>query len=326
MATREGRQAHSHSHLWLVGLFGLAAGLLLMLYVPSLPAVSGTILLFAGFHLVGGAVLLTSLFLMLGGKLARRLARRRHGASGAAFDFGWAPAWLYGPWVAAKILVATAVAVQVAAPAWWPLAMAATLLGAAFFAGGLAARAAARSEHAVLPMVDLLRGGDGTVLDAGCGAGRTTIALGRASGTIRIVALDRFDSHYIEGGGRSLLEHNLRLGGLADRVRIERGDLTALPFAAASLDAAVSAHAIDHLGSHKEQGLREILRVLKPGGRFLLIVWVPGWTMFGLVNVLCFLLASKRDWRRMAEEAGFAPADEGMFNGYWFALLAKPAA
>ena len=64
-------------------------------------------------------------------------------------------------------------------------------------------------------------------------------------------------------------------------------------------------------------------RTLKPGGRFLLIVWVPGWTMFVVANVLSFLLASKRSWRRMATDAGFEIADEGTLNGSWFVVLRK---
>ncbi|WP_171026536.1 class I SAM-dependent methyltransferase [Mesorhizobium comanense] len=205
-----------------------------------------------------------------------------------------------------------------------PLSMRSSDSAANFFAGGLIARTVGRYEHAALPMVDLLSGDTGVVLDAGCGADRTTIALGRALRSERIVALDRCDSDYIEGGGRALLEQNLRLAGLTGRVDIELGDLTALPFPEGRFDAAVSAHAIDHLGLQKEQGLREILRILKPGGRFLLIVWVPGWTMFAIVSVLALLFSGKGAWRRMATSAGFELCDEGMLNGNWFVVLKKP--
>lgn len=319
MARHGKAHGHPHSHFWLAGLPALAAGLFLMVYMPTLPAVSGTLLLFAGFHVIGGLIVLATLFLSVGGRLARRLVPRQ-----AGYDFGWSPGWLYGPWIAANIAASAAVAIEVAAPRWWPLALLAMQLSACCFAGGLVARATTRRDDAVLPMVDLLRDGK-TVLDAGCGAGRTCIALGRASDRIDITALDRFDSDYIEDGGRKLLESNLRLAGLTPRVRIERGDLTELPFAEASFDAAVSAHAIDHLGRQKLKGLSEVRRVLKPGGRFLLIVWVPGWTMFAFANLFSFFLAPKRAWRRMAEEAGFEKLDEGMLNGYWFALLGKPA-
>jgi SAM-dependent methyltransferase len=317
-------QPGRHNHMAWVGIIGIVAGAILMVYVPSLRAVSKGMLLFAGFHLVGLLVLLASVYVVGGNKIVAHYRTGSRRQDSAGFNFGWAPAWTHGPWIAALILVATAVALQVAAPAYWPFAMASTLLAASFFAGGLVTRSVGQYERAFLPMVNLLSGDEKAVLDAGCGAGRTTIALGRAQKTAQIVALDRFDSDYIEGGGRLLLERNLRRAGLAERVQIERGDLTALPFPDQSFDAVVSAHAVDHLGKSTERGLREILRVLKPGGRFLLVVWVPGWTMFSVANILAFSLSSTRTWRQRAASAGFRISDEGTFNGNWFVVLKKP--
>jgi len=317
--------AHNHGHMLWVGVAGIAAGAGLMIYVPTLRPVSSVLFLFAGFHLVGGVVVMASLYLLAGRRIGHWLVPSSE-QDRAKADFGWAPAWTHGPWIASLILAATAVALQVAAPAWWPAAMAATLLAAALFAGGLITRSAGRYETALLPAIDLLTGDDNLVLDAGCGAGRTTIAVGRAFRKARIVALDRFDAEYIEGGGRLLLDRNLQLAKLSDRVSVERGDLTALPFADRSFDAVVSAHAIDHLGRQREQGLREAQRVLKPGGRLLLVVWVPGWTMFAVANLLAFSLAPKRAWRGMAASAGLELCDEGIFNGSWFVLLKKSGA
>jgi len=42
--------------------------------------------------------------------------------------------------------------------------------------------------------------------------------------------------------------------------------------------------------------------------------------------VLSLFLISQRSWRRRATEAGFILADEGRFNGNWFAVLEKPKA
>ena len=122
---------------------------------------------------------------------------------------------------------------------------------------------------------------------------------------------------------RSHLMPVLAIAGIADRVSIERGDITAMPFPPSAFDSAVSAHAMDHLGPGKQQGLDEVYRVLKPGGRFLMVVWVPGWTTFAMANVLSFFLTSKEHWRRMARQSGFAIEDEGLMNGMWWALLRK---
>ena len=81
----------------------------------------------------------------------------------------------------------------------------------------------------------------------------------------RIVAFDRFDAWYIDGGGRALLERNLRIAGLPGRVEVVTGDLTRMPFPDAHFDSAVSAHVIDHLKQHKKTALAEIRRVLKSG-------------------------------------------------------------
>lgn len=318
-------QSHSlgkkpHSHMWLVGVVGVMAGFVLMVYVPSLKVVSETLILFAGFHLVGGVVLLSSLYVMVG----RRLFPRRSVVH-ATYDFGWMRAWTLGPLIAAMVSLAVAVAIQVVAPTWWPVSIVLTLLAANSFAGHLIASSTAKPGHAALPMVELLSGNSGLVLDGGCGAGRTSIAIARALPGVKIVALDRFDSDYIEGGGHELLERNLSLAKVADRVRIEQGDLTQLPFNDATFDAAVSAHAIDHLGSAKENGLREMWRILKPGRHFLLVVWVPGWTMFAVANLLSLSLATKASWRSMAIRVGFEILQEGAFNGVWFLLLGKTA-
>lgn len=316
-----------HSHMWIMGLGGVAAGLFLLIYVPGLTAVSKSLLLFAGFHLVGLAVVLSSLYFTG----VRGLVRRWRGTAetataGDMYDFGWGPGWMNGLGIAALVAVALAIAVQVAAPHFWPLALLLMVAGVILTAGNLVMRSFRRLDHVVLPMVDLARGEDNLILDAGCGAGRTSVALGRVLGTGRIVAVDRFDAGYIDGGGRALLARNLRIAGLTDRVSVEAADLTALPFAEGRFDGAVSTHVYDHLGGQKEQGLREVIRVLKPGARFLMGVWVPGWTMFCVANVLSLFLTSKADWRTIAAQAGFRIVDEGMFNHAWFLLLEKPAA
>jgi SAM-dependent methyltransferase len=315
-----------HSHTWIVGVLGLLAGLILLVYVPSLEAVSRSVLLFAGFHLIGGVVLLASLYIVgLRTLLRHAFSRKAAVIESETLDFGWGPEWMNGLAVAALVALAGAVAIEVSAPGWWPVAFMVLALGVFFLIGNFVMRSFRSRDHIVLPMVDLLRSDSDVVLDAGCGAGRTTIALGRVLGEGRVVAVDRFDADYIDDGGRALLDRNLRIAGLSGRVSVETADLTALPFDEASFDSAVSTNVYDHLGKAKEQGLREAFRVLRPGGRFLLAVWVPGWEMFTVGSFLSILLTSKEGWRRMARRAGFEVIDEGAFNYAWFVLLEKPA-
>jgi SAM-dependent methyltransferase len=318
---------HIHGHAWIVGVVGIAAGLTLMVFVPSLTAISNSMLLFAGFHIVGALVILLSAYSLGLRKIVSRL--RGHVAPVQAdgdFNFGWGPEWMNGLGVAAMVTLMIAAAIAITAPAWWPLSFACVLLAAAFFAGNQIMRSFQSRDHVVLPMVRLLRGETDHVLDAGCGAGRTTIALRRVLGGAHVTAVDRFDADYIDNGGRQQLDRNLKLAGIAEQVSVVRADLTRLPFDDACFDAAVSTNVFDHLGAGKPAALAEVWRTLKPGGRFLMAVWVPGWPMFAVANVLSLFLTSKAQWRKLAADAGFACIDEGIFNFAWFVVLEKPEA
>ncbi|MCC6524890.1 MAG: class I SAM-dependent methyltransferase [Polyangiaceae bacterium] len=315
-----------HSHASLVGLFGLVTGGVLCFVLPELEPLAGRAPAVV-FRVVGVAVVAWSLYSFAPRWVGRRFEWLRIRArDDRGYDFGWSWASLNAPWMAAGTVWAVALGLQLELPSAWPAWFALSLLGVGWLLGGMALRSTRRLDVAPLPLVDLLRSDHDLVLDAGCGAGRTTLALSKVLGRGSIVALDRFDAYYIDGGGRALLERNLRLAGLGDRVRIEPGDLTALPFPDGHFDSAVSAHVIDHMKQHKEAALAEIHRVLAPGGRLLLVVWVPGWTTFALANVFSFLLTSKAGWRRLAKGVGFDLRDEGTFNGNWFAVLERPLA
>lgn len=314
-----------HSHAWIMGVVGAAVGLALMVYAPSLPAVSQSVLLFAGFHLVGGIVLAASAYSLGLRKLLRRWGWRNNAPAANQFDFGWGPEWMNGLAVAALAAFAGAIGVMVAAPAFWPLALGGALLAALFIVGALVMRSFQSRDFVVLPMVRLLRSSQDRVLDAGCGSGRTSIALARCLGAGRIVAVDRFDADYIDEGGRGHIDHNLRVAGLTEQVTVMRADLTQLPFPDNEFDAAVSTHVFDHLGAGKAAALGEIHRVLQPGGRFLMAVWTPSWPMAAVANIFALLLTDKRAWRRLAADAGLRVVDEGVFNFAWFVLLEKPS-
>ena len=197
--------------------------------------------------------------------------------------------------IAAVVAVTAGVVVELQWPNWWPVGFLAIGMSVLFVVGNQIMRGFRRLDQIALPMVPLIRGSNDLILDAGCGTGRTTIALGPMLERGRVVAIDRFDAAYIDDGGRGLFEHNLALAGLADTVTIERADLVAMPFDAETFDAAVSAHVFDHLGGAKQRSLSEVMRVLKPGGRFLMVVWTPGWSMFAVANLFSLFLTPKAE-------------------------------
>lgn len=94
------------------------------------------------------------------------------------------------------------------------------------------------------------------VLDLGCGVGYGTARL--AESARRVVGVDVDDE---------TLEYARRRYAAAN-VEFVHADATSLPFGDASFDAVCSFETVEHVSGH-ESMLREVARVLRPGGTFL---------------------------------------------------------
>lgn len=98
----------------------------------------------------------------------------------------------------------------------------------------------------------------GDILEVGGGDGTMAAALLESSPEARVTLTD-FDPVMIERAGA-------RLHRFGARAEIAHADVTALPFADASFDAALSFIMLHHVGRW-EDALPELVRVLRPGGR-----------------------------------------------------------
>jgi SAM-dependent methyltransferase len=99
-----------------------------------------------------------------------------------------------------------------------------------------------------------------TILDIGCGAGMDLLlSANRAGPDGRAIGVDMTEA-MIERARQSVEAAGLR------QIDIRKGDATALPIADSSIDV-VSSNGVLNLVPEKDQAFREIVRVLKPGGR-----------------------------------------------------------
>lgn len=141
------------------------------------------------------------------------------------------------------------------------------LLSANFFMGTYVTRNFTNTDNMTLPFVDLFSSDEDLILDAGCGSGRATVELSKVSKNGQIVALDLFDPKSESISSKELLEKNLEIAGITDKVRIVQGDVTNLEFEDKTFDTIISTLLLNNLGKSKLTGLKELNRVLKPGGK-----------------------------------------------------------
>jgi SAM-dependent methyltransferase len=102
------------------------------------------------------------------------------------------------------------------------------------------------------------------ILDVGCGGGRTVTKLAAAAGKGTISGID-----YSEESVAAARRTNRRLIDLG-RVEIRQASVSALPFADDTFDL-VTAVETHFWWEDPGAGMREVLRVLKPGGRMAII-------------------------------------------------------
>jgi ubiquinone/menaquinone biosynthesis C-methylase UbiE len=104
------------------------------------------------------------------------------------------------------------------------------------------------------------------VLDLGCGIGNILIALAeRVEFSHQPVGVD-VSPDLIRIGEREIAQ-----AGLRDRIQLQVSPATRLPFEDGSFDVVLTSHVLKHLDDEALlASFREVTRILRPGGRFLL--------------------------------------------------------
>lgn len=110
------------------------------------------------------------------------------------------------------------------------------------------------------------------VLDAGCGRGLALIACAKKLTTGKAVGIDLWAAKDQSNNNPEATLTNAAVEDVADRIEVKTGNITNLPFPDASFDAIISMIVIHNIPSRHARGaaLRELARVLKPGGRMVI--------------------------------------------------------
>jgi len=151
-------------------------------------------------------------------------------------------------------------------------------------------------------VVALELSGNERVLDAGCGLGLALIGCAKRLTTGKAIGIDLWAAKDLSNNSPEATRANAAAEGVADRVEVETGDVRRLPFPDASFDVVVSMTVIHNIPSRdaRDQALRELVRVLKPGGR-----------------IAIFDLLHTSRYTEVLQEAGMKVRDLG-YDLLWF--------
>ena len=106
----------------------------------------------------------------------------------------------------------------------------------------------------------------GKVLEVGTGKGRFLVRLARH--------VERVTSVDVSKEEQRCARLNAKYAGVERKLRFVTRDAGRLPWRAGTFDAAVSMNAMHHI-AHFQQVLREMVRVVKPGGKIVLADFSP---------------------------------------------------
>lgn len=162
------------------------------------------------------------------------------------------------------------------------------------------------------------------ILDVGCGGGRTLEKLAAIATDGMVYGID-----YADGSVAVSREHNARMIEQG-RVLVEKGSVSQLPFALNTFDL-VTAIETQYYWPDLAGDMREILRVLKPGGRLIVIAEMyKGGKYDRLKWPLMWLAGSSHlsvsDHRELFASSGYEQVEifEETKKGWICAMAVKP--
>ena len=114
--------------------------------------------------------------------------------------------------------------------------------------------------------------GEEKVLDVGCGRGLLLIGAAKRLKSGKATGIDIWNQEDLSGNSADATKQNAKIEGVSDKVRIETGDARKLVYPDNNYDVVISSLVIHNIPDQhgRDQAIREMWRVLKPGGKLLI--------------------------------------------------------
>lgn len=129
-----------------------------------------------------------------------------------------------------------------------------------------------KPKHLAKLVEELNIQGSEEILDMGCGRGMFLCEAAKWITTGHVYGIDLWMSRDQSNNHENATWQNIHALELQDRVNLQTADMCAIPFADDKFDIIISNLAIHNISSEqgRTKALQELLRVLKPGGKFVI--------------------------------------------------------
>jgi ubiquinone/menaquinone biosynthesis C-methylase UbiE len=184
------------------------------------------------------------------------------------------------------------------------------------------------SDHSILPKEILELKGDEKVLDVGCGLGRITISIAKQLKTGKAIGIDIWNKMEIPGNSPERAYANAEIEGVGDKVEFKTGNVLSLEFTDNSFDIVTGSSIINKFkgDSQKLKALKEIFRVLRPGGKFLLLEPLrDSWNHLTWTPFFVWMLLPKDKWITLLNKTGFVNLKYNNLQKMGIFLVEKPS-
>lgn len=159
-----------------------------------------------------------------------------------------------------------------------------------------------------------------SVLDIGCGTGRTAIKIARSlpkGGHLN--GIDIYNVNAISGNSLATVNRNAELEGVSDKSTFQYGSATEIPFEDNKFHIVNLSSVLHEVHDYesKERAMKEIHRVLKPTGFLFIGEWNRfSWQLILYSGIFCMVFQRRKYWEDIIRKLGFTIFNYEKFGGY----------
>ena len=159
-----------------------------------------------------------------------------------------------------------------------------------------------------------------SVLDIGCGTGRTAIKIAKSlpKGG-HLTGIDIYNVNAISGNSLATVNRNAKLEGVSDKSTFQIGSATEIPFEDTKFHIVNLSSVLHEIHDYKdkERAMKEIYRVLKPKGFLFLGEWHRfSWQLILYSGIFCMVFQRRKYWDDLIRKRGFTILNYEKFGGY----------